>query len=98
MASPIAVHIGALDDFHVVLGTCFVYPTPFPWPVELPAPQWRLRALATAADRRGQGIGRAVLQGASRLTSSEPGGRSLVVPRPEDCSWLLCRQRMARGG
>jgi GNAT superfamily N-acetyltransferase len=73
---PDAVHIGALDDAHVVLGTCLVYASPFPWPVALPIPQWRLRAMATAADRRGQGIGRAVLQGAQDYVAGA-GGRSL---------------------
>ena len=73
---PDAVHIGALDAAHVVLGTCFVYASLFPWPVALPIPQWRLRAMATAADRRGQGIARAVLQGAQDYVAGA-GGRSL---------------------
>lgn len=73
---PDAVHIGALDDAHIVLGTCFVYASLFPWPVALPIPQWRLRAMATATDRRGQGIGRAVLQGAQDYVAGA-GGRSL---------------------
>ena len=73
---PDAVHIGALDDAHVVLGTCFVYPAPFPSRVPLPTPQWRLRSMATAADRRGQGIGRAVLSGAQEYVAGA-GGRSM---------------------
>ena len=73
---PDAVHIGALDDAHMVLGTCFVYPAPFPWPVPLPTPQWRLRSMATVADRRSEGIGRAVLSGAQDYVAGA-GGRSL---------------------
>jgi GNAT superfamily N-acetyltransferase len=53
-----AVHIGALDDW-VVVGTCFVFPEPCPWRPERPA--WHLRQMATAPDRRGEGIGAAVL-------------------------------------
>jgi GNAT superfamily N-acetyltransferase len=71
-----AVHIGALDDFHVVLGTCFVYPAPYPGPVALPAPHWRLRSMATAPAQRGEGIGRAVLRGAQDYVAGA-GGRSL---------------------
>jgi GNAT superfamily N-acetyltransferase len=54
-----AVHIAALDGWKVV-GTCFVFPEPCPWrPSDLPA--WHLRQMATAEDRRGEGIGAAVL-------------------------------------
>jgi GNAT superfamily N-acetyltransferase len=73
---PEAVHIAALDDFHVVLGTCFVYPAPWPWPGELPSPQWRLRSMATAPDERGRGIGQAVLLGAHDYVDGA-GGRLL---------------------
>jgi predicted GNAT family N-acyltransferase len=62
-----AVHLAALEagDLNTgdrVVGTCFVYPDPCPW---LPwRPAWRLRQMATAAHRRGEGLGTAVLTAA----------------------------------
>ncbi len=55
---PDAVHIAALDGW-VVAGTCFVFPQPYPGRDGEPA--WQLRQMATAEDRRGEGIGAAVL-------------------------------------
>jgi GNAT superfamily N-acetyltransferase len=60
---PSAVHIGVTDVDGAVVGTCFVFPEPCPWrPDELPS--WHLRQMASAPDRRGQGIGALVLAGA----------------------------------
>jgi GNAT superfamily N-acetyltransferase len=58
-----AVHIGAVDGDGTVVGTCIVFPEPCPW---LPAVRgaWHLRQMATAPDRRGEGIGAAVLAAA----------------------------------
>ena len=50
-----AVHVAACDDDATVVGTCFVAP----W---LPGRvAWRLRQMATDPQRRGEGIGAAVL-------------------------------------
>jgi GNAT superfamily N-acetyltransferase len=57
-----AVHIGAIDD-DVVVGTCFVSPQPCYWRAD-GAAAWRLRQMATAPERQGQGIGTAVLRAA----------------------------------
>ncbi|MGH9290945.1 MAG: GNAT family N-acetyltransferase [Acidimicrobiales bacterium] len=46
-----------------VVSTAVVYPEPCPWMPERPH-SWRLRGMATAPDRRGQGIGARVLRAA----------------------------------
>ncbi len=46
-----------------VVGTAIVYPEPCPWLPERAA-DWRLRGMATAEGRRGQGIGALVLRAA----------------------------------
>ena len=58
-----------------VVGTAVVYPEPCPW---LPdrSHAWRLRGMATAPERRGQGIGARVLQAA--LDHVAAGGGDLV--------------------
>lgn len=55
---PSVVHVGAYDD-GVLLGTGNVRREPAPWAPEVPA--WRLRGMATAEGRRGEGVGAAVL-------------------------------------
>jgi GNAT superfamily N-acetyltransferase len=56
------VHIGAVDG-ETVVGTCYVAPAPCYWrPDGVDA--WRLRQMATAPERQGQGIGSAVLRAA----------------------------------
>ncbi len=69
------VHIGARDDDGTVVGTCFVFPDPCPW---LPDGQgaWHLRQMATAPDRRGQGIGALVLEGAADYVRAQ--GAALI--------------------
>jgi GNAT superfamily N-acetyltransferase len=61
---PGGVHIGVRDDDGTVLGTCVVFPDPCPWLLPDAQDAWRLRQMATAPDRRGQGIGALVLDGA----------------------------------
>jgi predicted GNAT family N-acyltransferase len=60
---PRAAHIGARDPSGEVVGIATVSPQPCPWAPER-AGAWRLRGMATAEDRRGEGIGRLVLHGA----------------------------------
>lgn len=56
-------HLGAVDDDGTVACTCFVYPDPCPW---LPGrPAWHLRQMATLPGRRGEGLGRAVVEAAA---------------------------------
>jgi predicted GNAT family N-acyltransferase len=70
---PDGVHIGAIDADGTVVGTCFVFPDPCPWrPDE--ARSWHLRQMATAPDRRGSGVGAAVLAAALDHVRSQ-GGR-----------------------
>lgn len=61
------VHIAARDDEGTVVGTCFVHPEPCPWLLGAQG-GWRLRQMATAPDRRGQGVGAAVLDAAVEYT------------------------------
>jgi GNAT superfamily N-acetyltransferase len=76
-----AVHIAATDG-ETVVGTCFVHPAPCPWrPGE--SPSWRLRQMATAPDRRGAGIGAAVLAAAIDVVAARGGGTF----------WLEARER-----
>jgi GNAT superfamily N-acetyltransferase len=55
-----AFHLGAYDGDEL-LGTGNVRLEPAPWAPDTPA--WRLRGMATAPDRRGEGVGAAVLAG-----------------------------------
>ncbi len=58
-----AVHLGTVDDDGTVTCTCFVYPDPCPWrPGDQPA--WHLRQMATLPERRGTGLGAAVVTAA----------------------------------
>lgn len=69
---PTAVHVGAYDDDRLV-GTGNVRPEPAPWAPGVPA--WRLRGMATAADRRGSGVGAAVLAALVEHCRAEGGGQ-----------------------
>ena len=57
---PSAVHLG-LYDGDALLACGNVRPDQAPFPTDGPA--WRLRGMATAPDRRGQGLGAQVLTG-----------------------------------
>jgi GNAT superfamily N-acetyltransferase len=71
---PAAVHLAAVaragndsddrgdGDPVTALCTCFVYPDPCPWLPDRPA--WHLRQMATLPQRRGEGLGGAVLEAA----------------------------------
>lgn len=63
---PAAVHIAALDEDGGVVGACVLLPAHYPPRPDAPG-TWQLRGMATAAGRRGQGIGAAVLGEAERL-------------------------------
>lgn len=69
---PDAVHLAALTSDGAAVATCFIHLEPCPW---LPdrGPSWHLRQMATAPQRRGAGIGRAVLAAALRY-AIEAGG------------------------
>ena len=68
-----AFHLGAYDGGELV-GTGNVRLDPAPWTSDGPA--WRLRGMATAPGRRGEGIGAAVLDGLARHAAGQ-GGRLL---------------------
>jgi GNAT superfamily N-acetyltransferase len=71
---PGAVHFGAVDDDGTVACTCFLYRDPCPWRPDEPARH--LRQMATLPDRRGQGLGAAVIAAAVQY-ASEAGARIL---------------------
>ncbi|HEV7193447.1 MAG TPA: GNAT family N-acetyltransferase [Jatrophihabitantaceae bacterium] len=61
---PAAVHIAAIDD-DTMVGACVLLPAAYPLRPQA-ADAWQLRGMATALDRRGEGIGTAVLTEALR--------------------------------
>jgi GNAT superfamily N-acetyltransferase len=69
---PRAAHIGARDASGAVVGIATVSPQPCPWAPEREG-AWRLRGMATAEDRRGQGIGALVLDAALRHVREQGG-------------------------
>ena len=69
-------HFAAIDEGEVI-GTASVRREPPPWPPPPPAatlPAWRLRGMATADGRRGEGIGGAVLAAAVAHVAASGGG------------------------
>lgn len=77
---PHAVHIAALDGDEAI-GTCFIYPEQCPWQPDRPG--WRLRQMATAANRQRSGIGSAVLAGVVEYIGRNGGGVLWLHAREE---------------
>jgi GNAT superfamily N-acetyltransferase len=68
---PTTASFAARDPSGTVVGTAIVYPSTCPW---APGPSgWRLRGMATAPERRGQGIGGRVLAKAVAFVVVEGG-------------------------
>jgi len=67
-----ACHFGAVDD-GTVIGAASVLREKAPWSVEL-GQSWRLRGMATAEDRRSQGVGTAILAAAIQHVRQRGGG------------------------
>ena len=78
-----AVHVAALDDDGTVTCTCFVFADPCPWLPDRPA--WHLRQMATLPERRGQGLGRAVVDAAAEYARAHGA----------DVLWCNARQTAA---
>lgn len=72
---PRALHIGARDPSGELVGIATVSPQAPPWDQDR-VDAWRLRGMATAEERRGAGIGAAVLREA--LQRVRAAGGSLV--------------------
>jgi predicted GNAT family N-acyltransferase len=68
---PTLFHVGVYDGDQLV-GTGNVRREPAPWAPDVPA--WRLRGMATEADRRGEGIGAQVLEAILEHCQAEGGG------------------------
>jgi predicted GNAT family N-acyltransferase len=69
---PRAVHVGARDPSGDVVGIATVSPQPPPWDPGRPG-AWRVRGMATAEGRRGEGIGAMVLREALRHVRAAGG-------------------------
>jgi predicted GNAT family N-acyltransferase len=67
-----AVHLAAFDDDGTLVSTCILLPRPYPLRPEEPG-AWRLRGMATAPDRQGQGLGAAILAAASEFVAERNG-------------------------
>jgi len=67
-----AVHLAAVED-ETVVGTAVVMREAAPW-ARAGEDSWRLRGMATAEDRRGQGIGTAVLRAVVAYVAQHGGG------------------------
>lgn len=79
-----AVHLAAMDGADLV-GCCLILPRPYP---NRPAESggWQLRGMATAPERRSQGVGAAVIAGAVAEAKQRAGrllwcdARTTAVP------------------
>jgi predicted GNAT family N-acyltransferase len=91
---PEAVHIAAIDGDQVV-SACFVYPEPCPWRPDTPG--WRLRSMATAADRQGTGAGSQVLAGVVDYLA-ERGGGTLWLHARQSAVGFYARHGMVEHG
>lgn len=69
---PAVVHVGCFDG-DLLVGTGNVRREPAPWAPDVPA--WRLRGMATAEGRRGEGIGAAVLAALVAHCRAHGGGQ-----------------------
>jgi len=67
------VHLAAIEDGTVV-GTAVVMREAAPW-AQFDEVSWRLRGMATAEDKRGRGIGAAVLSAVIEHVAARGGGR-----------------------
>jgi GNAT superfamily N-acetyltransferase len=83
---PAAVHVGAFEG-DALLATGNVRREPAPWAPHEPA--WRLRGMATAAERRGQGLGRLVLDALVEHCRSHGGGELWCNARTPARSFYL---------
>lgn len=71
--NPDAIHFAAVDDDGTTIGTCLILPRPYPPRPDEPG-AWQLRGMATAPERRSQGIGAAIVDAAIG-TAKQRGGR-----------------------
>jgi GNAT superfamily N-acetyltransferase len=83
--NPDAIHFAAVEDDATVIGTCLILPRPYPARPDEPG-AWQLRGMATAPDRRNQGIGAAIVGAAIEAARQRDGrliwcdARTTAVP------------------
>ncbi|HTL24548.1 MAG TPA: GNAT family N-acetyltransferase [Mycobacteriales bacterium] len=83
---PTLFHVGAYDGEQLV-GTGNVRREPAPWAPDVPA--WRLRGMATEPERRGEGVGAAVLEALLEHCQAEGGGELWCNARTPARSFYL---------
>jgi GNAT superfamily N-acetyltransferase len=83
---PTVFHVGAYDGGRLV-GTGNVRREPAPWAPDVPA--WRLRGMATEPERRGEGVGAAVLEALLEHCQAEGGGELWCNARTPARSFYL---------
>jgi GNAT superfamily N-acetyltransferase len=90
-----AVHFAAVDD-GIVVGTAVVWREAAPW-AQADEASWRLRGMATAEDKRRQGIGAAVLAAVLEYVERQGGGRLWCSARTAARSFYERAGFVARG-
>ena len=89
---PDAVHVAAVEADGTVVATCFGYPEPCAWRPGEPA--WRLRQMATAPERRGEGWGARITEELACLAMADGANilwchaREYAVPFYERCGFV----------
>jgi len=83
---PTLFHVGAYGGEQLV-GTGNVRRDPAPWAPDVPA--WRLRGMATEPERRGEGVGAAVLEALLEHCQAEGGGELWCNARTPARSFYL---------
>jgi len=89
------VHLAAIEDGTVV-GTAIVMREAAPW-AQFGEVSWRLRGMATAEDKRGQGIGAAVLSAVLECVEARGGGRLWCSARTSARSFYERAGFLSRG-
>jgi predicted GNAT family N-acyltransferase len=83
--NPDAIHFAAVDGDGTLIGTCLILPRPYPPRPDEPG-AWQLRGMATAPERRSQGIGAAIVAAAIAEAKQHAGrlmwcdARTAAVP------------------
>jgi len=89
-------HFAAVDDGNVIGAASVQRETP-PWAPQLRRSSWRLRGMATAEDRRSQGVGTAVLAAAIEHVRLYGGGLVWCNARLAAMSFYERAEFVARG-
>jgi predicted GNAT family N-acyltransferase len=99
----LATHAGEVETVHIavvedgtVIGCAMIMPEQPPW-AGVDEASWRLRGMATAEDRRGEGIGAAVLGAVLEHVEAKGGGLVWCSARTPACSFYERSGFLRRG-